>query len=72
MFPPQKVYLKKKLIGWGKIPALLFLLDFSIIFLYDLITYEIPPLQKGSCEKFGICPLTLPSPARGEGKHIEI
>jgi len=47
MFPPQKVYLKKKLIGWGKIPALLFLLDFSIIFLYDLITYEIPPLQKG-------------------------
>ena len=28
------------------IPALLFLLDFSIIFLYDLITYEIPPLQR--------------------------
>jgi len=27
----------------------------------------IPPLLKGSCEKFGICPLTLPSPARGEG-----
>jgi hypothetical protein len=43
MFPPQKVYLKKKLIGWGKIPVLLFLLDFSIIFLYDLITYEIFP-----------------------------
>jgi hypothetical protein len=31
-----------------------------------------PPLQKGSCEKFEICPLTLPSPARGEGKHVEM
>jgi len=31
-----------------------------------------PPLAKGSCEKFGICPLTLHSPARGEGKHIEM
>ena len=31
-----------------------------------------PPFLKGSCEKFEICPLTLLSPARGEGKHIEI
>jgi len=30
------------------------------------------PLGGGRCEKIGICPLTLPSPARGEGKHIEI
>jgi hypothetical protein len=30
------------------------------------------PLDGGSCEKFGIYPLTLPSPARREGKHIEI
>jgi hypothetical protein len=29
-------------------------------------------LKKGSCEKIEIFPLTLPSPARGEGKHIEI
>jgi hypothetical protein len=26
------------------------------------------PSFPGSCEKFGICPLSLPSPARGEGK----
>jgi hypothetical protein len=26
----------------------------------------------GRCEKFGIFPLTLPSPARGEGEHIKI
>jgi hypothetical protein len=31
-----------------------------------------PPLEKGSCEKIEIFPLTPPSPARGEGKHIEI
>jgi len=31
-----------------------------------------PPLEKGRCEKIGISPLTLPSPAWGEGKHIEI
>jgi hypothetical protein len=30
------------------------------------------PLDGRRCEKFGICPLTLPSPARGEGKHIDI
>jgi hypothetical protein len=30
------------------------------------------PRCQGSCEKFGIYPLTLPSPTRGEGKHIEI
>jgi hypothetical protein len=29
---------------------------------------ETLPLEGGSCEKFGIFPLTLPSPARGEGK----
>jgi len=29
-------------------------------------------LEKGSCEKIEIFPLTLPSPARGEGKNIEI
>ncbi|MGD0626221.1 MAG: hypothetical protein ABSB32_16070 [Thermodesulfobacteriota bacterium] len=29
-------------------------------------------LRKGSSKKFGIYPLTLPSPARGEGKYIEI
>jgi hypothetical protein len=29
-------------------------------------------LKKGSCEKIEIFPLTLPSPARGEGKNIEI
>jgi len=28
--------------------------------------------MRESCEKFRICPLTLPSPARGEGEHIEI
>jgi hypothetical protein len=39
---------------------------------------QIPPnplFLKGSCEKFEICPLTLPSPVtprREEGKHIEI
>jgi len=31
-----------------------------------------PPFVKGRCEKFGIYPLTLPSPAGGEDKHIEI
>jgi hypothetical protein len=31
-----------------------------------------PPFAKGSCEKIEIFPLTLPSPARGEGKYIEI
>ena len=31
-----------------------------------------PPPQQGRCEKNGIFPLTLPSPARGEGQHIEI
>jgi len=31
-----------------------------------------PLLSKGRCKKIGISPLTLPSPARGEGKHIEI
>jgi hypothetical protein len=30
------------------------------------------PWREGRCEKFGIYPLTLPSPAGGEGKHIEI
>jgi hypothetical protein len=30
------------------------------------------PFQGGRCEKIGIFPLTLPSPARGEGKYIEI
>jgi hypothetical protein len=30
------------------------------------------PLLKGSCEKIEIFSLTLPSPARGEGKHIAI
>jgi hypothetical protein len=30
------------------------------------------PLGGGRCEKIGIYPLTLSSPARGEGKHIEI
>jgi hypothetical protein len=29
-------------------------------------------LEKGRCEKIEIFPLTLPSPSRGEGKHIEI
>jgi hypothetical protein len=29
-------------------------------------------LEKGRCEKFGIFPLTPPSPSRGDGKHIEI
>jgi hypothetical protein len=29
-------------------------------------------LEKGSCEKNEILSLTLPSPARGEGKPIEI
>jgi hypothetical protein len=29
------------------------------------------PRGEGSCEKIEIFPLTLPSPARGEGKHIE-
>jgi hypothetical protein len=33
---------------------------------------ETLPLEGGSCEKIGISPLTLPSPTRGEGKHIEI
>jgi len=35
---------------------------------------EIPltPLWQRSCEKIEIFPLTLPSPAGGEGKHIEI
>jgi branched-subunit amino acid ABC-type transport system permease component len=28
--------------------------------------------EKGRCEKIRIFPLTLPSPARGEGKYIEI
>ena len=32
---------------------------------------KIPPTP-WSCEKFGIFPLTLPSPARGEGKFISI
>jgi hypothetical protein len=31
-----------------------------------------PPFVKGRCEKIEIFPLTPPSPARGEGKHIEI
>jgi hypothetical protein len=30
------------------------------------------PLDGGSFGKIEIFPLTLPSPARGEGKHIEI
>ena len=36
---------------------------------------ELPPhlpLSSGRCEKMGMSPLTLPSPARGEGEHIEI
>jgi hypothetical protein len=33
---------------------------------------NISPFGKGSCEKIEIFPLTPPSPARGEGKHIEI
>jgi hypothetical protein len=33
---------------------------------------NISPLEKGRFEKIEISPLTLPSPARGEGKHIEI
>jgi len=28
-------------------------------------------LTKGRCGKIGMSPLTPPSPARGEGKHIE-
>jgi hypothetical protein len=31
----------------------------------------LPPLDGGCCEKIEKFPLTLPSPARGEGKHIE-
>ena len=34
--------------------------------------HPLPPLEGGRCEKIGIFPLTLPSPARGEGKYIEI
>jgi hypothetical protein len=30
------------------------------------------PLGGERCEKFGIFPLTLPSPARGEGEQIKI
>jgi hypothetical protein len=30
------------------------------------------PLEGEGVKKLGICPLTLPSPARGEGKYIEI
>jgi len=29
-------------------------------------------LDGRGCEKFGIYPLTPPSPTRGEGEHIEI
>jgi hypothetical protein len=32
----------------------------------------IPLFGKGRWEKIEIFPLTLPSPARGEGKHVEI
>jgi hypothetical protein len=31
-----------------------------------------PLCQREGVKKFGIYPLTLPSPTRGEGKHIEI
>jgi hypothetical protein len=33
--------------------------------------FKFPPFKKGRCEKFGIYPLTLPSPTRGEGKYIK-
>jgi hypothetical protein len=29
-------------------------------------------LSRGRCEKFGIRPLTLPSPCGGDGKPVEI
>jgi hypothetical protein len=29
------------------------------------------PLKRGAVKRFGICHLTLPSPVRGEGKHME-
>jgi hypothetical protein len=35
----------------------------------DPLTLALSPFQGGRCEKFGIHPL---SPARGEGKYIEI
>jgi hypothetical protein len=37
-----------------------------------LALLNLPPPLAGRCEKIGICPLTLPSPARGEGELIEI
>jgi len=59
--------------------------DFKVLFrvLCGLLSLQPPsspsctplysPLKlRGSCEKFGTYPLTLPSPTRGEGKHIEI
>jgi hypothetical protein len=33
---------------------------------------RISPSERGGCEKFGIHPLTLPSPRGGEGKPVEI
>jgi hypothetical protein len=46
--------------------------DLSLAFLDTSLKNLPSPPREGSCEKFGIYPLTLPSPTRGEGKHIEI
>jgi len=36
------------------------------------VRLSFPPPTREGVKKFGIYPLTLPSPTRGEGKHIEI